>query len=56
MIARACCVCGDSLGPPIDDGKSELVVSHGYCQKHFDEAMLEARGTLAELEGDRRAA
>lgn len=56
MIARACCVCGSELGPPIDDGKPETVVSHGYCQRHFDEAMMEARGMLDELPGDRRAA
>lgn len=56
MILRECCVCGSSLGESIDDGRTDVVVSHGYCQKHFDEAMIEARGTIAELEGDRAAA
>jgi hypothetical protein len=56
MIVRECCVCGSSLGNSIDDGRPDVVVSHGYCQKHFDEAMIEMRATLAELEPDRVAA
>lgn len=55
MIRSVCCVCGHVYGTRID-GQAEVRDSHGYCQKHYDEAMIEARGPLAELEGDRRAA
>jgi len=32
MILRICMTCGIETGPPIDDGKAEVDVSHTYCQ------------------------
>jgi len=52
MTRRICCVCGASLGPPIDDGRDQVVDSHGYCERHFDEAMLQIKNELAELPAD----
>lgn len=55
MLRSVCCVCGYVYGTK-DDGQNEVLDSHGYCQKHYDEAMIELGATLAELEPDRRAA
>ena len=55
MIRSVCSVCGYVYRTQ-DDGKPGVMDSHGYCQKHFDEAMLEMQATLVELEPDRRAA
>lgn len=53
MILRECCCCGVSLGAPIDDGVDGVRVSHGYCEKDYDEAMVQLRGQYAELPADR---
>ncbi len=55
MIRSVCCVCGCVYGTK-EDGKPEVMDSHGYCQKHYDEAMIEMRSWFAEIDADRRAA
>lgn len=55
MIRSVCSVCG-YVYRTRDDGQAEVMDSHGYCQKHYDEAMIEIRAMQAELEPDRRAA
>lgn len=52
MILRECCVCGVSLGAPIDDGADGVRVSHGYCERCSDEAMLQIKSQFAELPAD----
>ena len=53
MIIRACCCCQASLGPPIDDGKAEISVSHGYCESCGAAAMSNMESQFAELPADR---
>jgi hypothetical protein len=52
MILRQCCCCGVSLGAPIDDGVDRVSVSHGYCERHYDDAMLQLQSQFAELPAD----
>jgi hypothetical protein len=40
MTRRICCVCGIQYGTK-DDGRDEVVDSHGYCERHFDEVMMQ---------------
>jgi hypothetical protein len=51
MIRRVC-FCGVELGPPIDDGQDRVIYSHGYCERHYDEAMLQIKNEFAELPAD----
>ena len=53
MIIRICCCCPTELGPPINDGKEQTAYSHGFCQRHYDEAMSNLNSQFAELRGDR---
>jgi len=53
MILRECCCCGVSLGEPVDDGLDGSSVSHGYCQKHYDEAMVQIQSQFADYPADR---
>jgi hypothetical protein len=52
MIRRICMVCGVEHSPPIDDGRPGAVESHGYCERHYDEAMLALKDEFAELPAD----
>lgn len=51
MTRRICCVCGIEHAPPIDDGRDEVVDSHGYCERHYDEIMLQIKEQFADLPG-----
>jgi hypothetical protein len=51
MTRRICCVCGIQYGTK-DDGRDEVVDSHGYCERHFDEVMLQIKNEFAELPAD----
>ena len=51
MIRSVCAVCGYvySLN---DDGRPEVMDSHGYCQKHFCEAMTEINTQFPDYPAD----
>jgi hypothetical protein len=51
MIRSVCCVCGIQYGTKFD-GRSEVRDSHGYCERHYDEAMVQLKGQFAELPAD----
>jgi len=48
MIRSVCCVC-EAVYRTKDDGRQSVVDSHGYCERHYDEAMLDVKSYFAEL-------
>ncbi len=48
MTRRICCVCGIQYGETAD-GRAEVVDSHGYCERHYDEIMLQIKEQFADL-------
>ena len=52
MTRRICCVCGIEHAQPIDDGRDEVVDSHGYCERCHDAVMLQIKNEFAELPAD----
>lgn len=48
MIRSICCVCGIQYGTK-HDGRHEVLDSHGFCQKHYDEAMAAIESQFADL-------
>lgn len=52
MIRSICCVCGIQYGTK-PDGRTEVLDSHGFCQRHYDEAMANIEAQFAELQADR---
>jgi hypothetical protein len=50
-IRSVCCVCGIQYGTK-PDGLAEVRESHGFCQKHYDEAMANIESQFAELPAD----
>ena len=52
MTRIICCVCGIQYGTR-PDGQSEITESHGYCERHYDEAMANIKAQFAELPADR---
>jgi hypothetical protein len=52
MIRSVCCVCGVQYGTK-PDGQDGVLDSHGFCQKHYDEAMAAIESQFAELQADR---
>ena len=51
MIRSVCCVCGIQYGEK-PDGQVEVRDSHGFCQKHYDEAMAAIEMQFADLPAD----
>lgn len=51
MIRSMCCVCGIQYGEK-QDGQSGVRDSHGFCQRHYDEAMANIESQFAELPAD----
>lgn len=51
MIRSVCCVCGIQYGTK-PDGREEVLDSHGFCQKHYDEQMASINAQFAELPDD----
>jgi hypothetical protein len=51
MIRSVCCVCGIHYGTK-PDGRAEVLDSHGFCQKHYYEAMANIESQFAELPAD----
>ena len=51
MILRQCC-CGVSLGEPIDDGVDGVMVSHGFCERCYDEEMLKIKSEFPDYPAD----
>jgi hypothetical protein len=53
MIRSVCCVCGIQYGTK-PDGMDGVRDSHGFCQRHYDEAMANIESQFAELPADLR--
>jgi hypothetical protein len=51
VIRSVCCVCGRIYGTK-PDGRSDVRDSHGYCERCFDETMLNIKSQFAELPAD----
>ena len=51
MTRRICCVCGIQY-VTIDDGRDEVVDSHGYCERCHDAVMLQIKNEFAALPAD----
>lgn len=51
MIRSICCVCNIQYASK-DDGQAEVLDSHGFCQRHYDEAMANINSQFAELPAD----
>ena len=51
MIRSICCVCGIQYGTK-PDGQEQVLDSHGFCQRHYDEAMAAIESQFAELPAD----
>lgn len=54
MLRRMCCVCGREMGWR-EDGHEAVVDSHGYCERCYDEQMLEIKTALPDYPADRPA-
>lgn len=54
MTRRVCCVCGHVLGWR-EDGHEAVIDSHGYCERCYDEQMLEIKTALPDYPADRPA-
>lgn len=52
MIRSVCCVCDKIYGTK-PDGRHEVSDSHGYCERCYDEAMLQLNSQFAEYPSDR---
>ena len=52
MIRSVCQICGIQYGTK-DDGQPEVRDSHGFCQRHYDEALAAIETQFAELPADR---
>ena len=51
-IISVCCVCGIQYGTKEPNSPGNAI-SHGFCQRHFDEAMANLDRQFAELPEDR---
>lgn len=51
MIRSVCMICGVQYGTK-EDGSEGVRDSHGYCQRHYDEAMIAIQNEFAELPAD----
>lgn len=51
MIRSVCMICGVEYGIK-EDGSEGVRDSHGYCQRHYDEAMIAIQNEFAELPAD----
>jgi hypothetical protein len=51
MLRVICCVCKIQYGTK-PDGRTEVLDSHGFCQRHYDEAMAAIESQFSELPTD----
>ena len=49
MIRSICSVCKIQYGTK-PDGRSEVSDSHGYCQRHYEEAMADIERQFAAMQ------
>ena len=51
MTRRVCCVCDKFMGWK-EDGRAEVLDSHGYCERCYDEAMINIKSEYPDYPAD----